>query len=211
MSCDLPTWDLPLYFKEAGSYKEIIFLPYLWVSLNIMDCKEKKVTPGSEYLQTGLSDFSLTYNNWGYTPIIYVPRDNGVTHHLARSSDKASFIDDCEFTDIQDTRSHQRHKPNPIMQRSLREPNSQFSVTLHSLGVLIPQFRAISQLHIFIFCESSMARRAPLGWLHQASSLFNGPKKELNYLVLGSKIFLFGSTVISSKSSWLMTTFCCGG
>lgn len=137
---------------------------------------------------------------------------NRVTHHLASRSDKACFIDGCEFTDRQNTYSHQRYKPNPSMQRSLRESNFQFSVTLHSLEVLTLQFLAISQQHIFIFSKKSlMARKAPIGWLHQASSLFSGPNKELNYLVLGSKIFLFGSTVISSKSSWLMTTFCCGG
>lgn len=96
------------------------------------------------------------YNNWGGTSIIYVPTEhNRVTHHLATSRDKACFRDGCEFTDTQNTHSRQRRKSNPSKQSSLREPNSQFSVNSHSLGVLTLRFLAIFQLRIFIFGKKS--------------------------------------------------------
>lgn len=164
---DLPTYvvgDLSLYLKEAGSLKEIIFLTYLWVNLNILDWERNKSHSKQWVLVDWPSRFFLTYN-WSCTSIIYMPTEhNSVTHHLARSSDKVCLTDCCQSSQIYTTHTATKNtnwtkpnqtKPNEENSENLRYSNSSFSVTLHSLGVLTCSF-LLHPNYIFLV----LARRA---------------------------------------------------
>lgn len=172
---DLPTYvvgDLSLYLKEAGSLKEIIFLTYLWVNLNILDWERNKSHSKQWVLVDWPSRFFLTYN-WSCTSITYMPTEHhSVTHHLARSSDKVCFTDCCQSSQIYTTHTATKNtnwtKPNQTQRGKLRESEVfQLFIQCHLTQFGSPnlQFLATSQLYIFNFGKKSLMPLLLVGYI----------------------------------------------
>ena len=126
---------LPTWLETFCSLRETIFLAYLEVNVTISGSRGK-LTPSSEYVQTGHPSFLLAYNNGGCASIISGSTEqSGVTHHSARSSDKVCSAAHCP--------SSQRYRTDTAARATIQHiqwcPGSP-SVTSSQVNVTLTQF-----------------------------------------------------------------------